>query len=346
MPAFARRFIDLTPAIRAPGSGVGIATRHAFEAIRRLDPSVMGACRIRGGRYHWIHPLERLMGRDATLYHSFEHRMPPLARGKRLLSLHDLWTLRPGNAWQAPEFQKRQAPLLDQAIRRADWITTPSRAVLRQLHELFPETRARSQCVPWGPTLDPEAIRASEGRQHPIERRYFLTVANFEARKNLPFLLTALEGLSGFDWVFAGSLGHGGGTILAEMQDFASRSKIGFHFLHDLTSDGLSELYRHAEAVVLPSLDEGFGLPALEAASLSRPLVLANIEPFREIAIDGALYFDPVHGAEALRAHLLQLLEDPALGRRLGTQSFLRSQLFSWEKSAQAFIDIHRRLEG
>ncbi len=346
MPHFQNRIIDLTPWVRAPGSGVGITAWHSFQAIHRLDPSVQGACRARGGRFHWIHPLERLMGRKATLYHSFEHRMPPLMKGTRLLSIHDLWTLREGNAWQSPEFQKRQAPLLAQAIRRADWITTPSRAVLRQLHERFPDTKIRSQCVPWGPTVSNEAIVAAESMVRPIERPYFLTVANFEARKNLPFLLEALRDLAGFDWVFAGRPGHGSEEVLNQIREFAKTSKVGFHFLQELSPAELVNLYRHCEAVVLPSLDEGFGLPALEAAALGRPLVLSNIEPFREIAIEAALYFDPLHGSEALRAHLLQLLEDPAQGRKLAIQASLRSQLFTWEKTGSSFVEIYRKIAG
>jgi glycosyltransferase involved in cell wall biosynthesis len=346
MPAFQNRIIDLTPWVRAPGSGVGITAWHSFQAIHRLDPSIQGACRARGGRFHWIHPLERLMGRKGTLYHSFEHRMPPLMKGTRLLSIHDLWTLREGNAWQSREFQKRQAPLLEQAIRRADWITTPSRAVLRQLHERFPDTKIRSQCVPWGPTVSTDTIAAAEAMVRPIERPYFLTVANFETRKNLPFLLEALRDLAGFDWVFAGRPGHGSGDTMNQIRAFAAKAKVGFHFLQELSAAELVNLYRHCEGVVLPSLDEGFGLPALEAATLGRPLVLSNIEPFREIAIDAALYFDPVHGADALRGHLLQLLEDSAQGRRLATQASLRAQLFTWEKTGAGFVEIYQRLEA
>jgi glycosyltransferase involved in cell wall biosynthesis len=346
MPPFKNRIIDLTPWVRAPGSGVGITAWHSFQAIHRMDPSVQGACRMRGGRFHWIHPLERLMGRKGTLYHSFEHRMPPLMKGSRLLSIHDLWTLREGNAWQSAEFQKRQAPLLEQAIRRADWITTPSRAVLRQLHERFPETKIRSQVVHWGPTVSREAIKAAETLVRPIERPYFLTVASFEARKNLPFILESIRGMAGFDWVFAGRPGHGSDEVLKQIRDFESSTRVRFHFLQDLSAAELVNLYRHCEAVVLPSLDEGFGLPALEAASLSRPLILSNIEPFREIAIDAALYFDPVHGSEALRGHLLQLLEDPAQGRRLAAQASLRAQLFTWEKTGASFIEIYRKLES
>jgi glycosyltransferase involved in cell wall biosynthesis len=270
--------------------------------------------------------------------------MPPLLGGTRLLSIHDLWTLQPGNEWQAPEFQKRQAPLLEQAIRRAHWITTPSRAVLRQLHERFPETRGRSQCVPWGPTITAEPSSTATHLGRPFERPYFLTVANFEIRKNLPLILESIRGLAGFDWVFAGRPGYGSDSVIQALKDFSATSKIPFHFLQDLSSEELRQLYQHCEAVVLPSKEEGFGLPALEAATLSRPLVLSNIEPFREIAIDAAMYFDPVHGAEALRAHLLQLLENSALARKMAAQSQLRSELFTWQKTAHGFLEIYRKL--
>jgi glycosyltransferase involved in cell wall biosynthesis len=250
--------------------------------------------------------------------------------------------------------------LLVQSIQRAHWITTPSRAVLRQLHERFPETRGRSQSVAWGPTIpdewlhrDPHERGASVGlgaSAHPelqglTTRPYFLTVANIENRKNLLLLPQALEGLSGFDWVFAGRAGYGSSEIMRQLQEFASRSKLRFHFLQELRTEALMQLYQGCVGVVLPSFDEGFGLPALEGASLGRPLILSNIEPFREIALDAALYFDPLHGAEALRAHVLQLLEDSALQRRLAAQAALRSQYFSWERTAKAFLEIYDKME-
>ncbi|MBU6374381.1 MAG: hypothetical protein KGQ59_00135, partial [Bdellovibrionales bacterium] len=89
--------------------------------------------RTRNSQLRWMNPIERLMGKRRQLYHSFEHRMSPLINSTRVLSIHDLWTLRPGNPWQPSNFQTRQAPLMEQAIRRAHWITTPSRSVLREL---------------------------------------------------------------------------------------------------------------------------------------------------------------------------------------------------------------------
>jgi glycosyltransferase involved in cell wall biosynthesis len=344
MPQLASRFIDLTPWIRNPSSGVGLTAWYSYQAMHRMDPELQAISRSRGEKFRWMNPVERMIGRKNALYHSFEHRMPPLGRSVRLLSIHDLWTLEKGNAWQAPEFQERQAPLLEQAIRRAHWITTPSRSVLRQLHERFPQTRGISQCVPWGPILDPQALDDSTTLPRPTERPYFLTVASYETRKNLPFILNAIRGLAGFDWVFAGKPGHGSDAVLHELKNFAAHSQVRFHFLQDLSASGLVNLYRHCEAVVLPSQDEGFGLPALEAAAMGRPLILSNIDPFREIALDAALYFDPIHGAEALRAHLLQILEDKALSRKLATQASLRSQLFSWDKTARSLLDLHRRL--
>ena len=346
MPPFRSRLIDLTPWVRGPGSGVGLTAWHSFHAIHRLEPSVVGASRIRGSMFRWINPIERLMGKRRSLYHSFEHRMPSFINATRVLSIHDLWTLQSGNSWQHPSFQERQAPLLEQAIRRAHWITTPSRAVLRELQERFPETKGRSQCVPWGPTTPLNIQNSDEIHQRPFERPYFLTVANFETRKNLPFILEAIRGLSGFDWVFAGRPGFGAKDVLEKLHSFAASSKIQFHFLQDLPSEKLVALYHHCEAVVLPSFAEGFGLPALEGATLSRPLVLSNIEAFREIAIDSALYFDPIHGSEALRAHLLQLLEDHSLSRKMSAQASLRAQLFTWEKTASQFLSIYGKLES
>lgn len=99
--------------------------------------------------------------------------------------------------------------------------------------------------------------------------------------------------------------------------------------------DGLASLYSGALATVLPSLVEGFGLPAVEAAACGTAVVLSDIPAHRETLGEGALYFPP-RDAGALEALLRALLDEPGLRNRLAARGRDTVARFSWDASAEA----------
>ncbi len=341
--------LDLTPWVRAPHSGIGRTARRTFEAVREaLAPSgieigsVSRTSRIPPHHHHEVRRiglLERGLGSRQTLHHAFEHRLAPLKRSTRLLSIHDLWTLREGNAYQSRKFQQAQAPTLRKAIERADWITTPLPSVLDELHRLFPDTASRSSAIPWASTLDaataPQPISQIDGSGRP----FILTVAVVENRKNLPLLARALAGITGLDWLVLGKVGFGGEECLKQM-----RAEVpGLIHLSDLTEGELVWAYQHAAALVLPSFEEGFGLPVLEAAQFGTPLVLSRIPAFTDITERAspscALFFDSEHG---LREILHEIAGDP--GSPLLPGSLHLAPHYSWQSTASRFIELYREL--
>ncbi len=282
--------------------------------------------------------LERGLGSPGTLHHSFEHRLAPLKRSTKLLSIHDLWTLREGNPYQSRRFQLAQAPILKRAIERADWITTPLPSVLAELHDRFPSTRQRSSSIPWASTLAtqvaPEPIAGLDGL-----RPFVLTVAVVENRKNLATLARALSKNDELDWLLLGKIGFGGEAILEEIRSHFP----GVHHRSDLTEGQLAWAYENAEALVLPSLEEGFGLPVLEAAQFGTPLVLSRIPAFTDITSverrDTALFFDSEQGLSEILRHL---------GDAPGSFSLPDPRLllphYSWQSTASRFIGLYRDL--
>ena len=341
--------IDLTPWVRAPFSGIGRTAGLAFESIQRLGTGQFhGVSRQRSSGIEWLDPSRRLIGWKNRIYHSFEHRLPPVYRSLTVLSLHDLWTLRAGNAWQSPEFQKRQGPILRSAIARADWITVPSESVLRELQELFPETRERSAAVPWGPTL--KLPPQSPSFSHPElvgGKRTLLTVSVIEPRKNLGKIPAALAQVPGVRWCLIGKIGYRGQEILDQLTADCARLGVELVRQEALSDEELIRQLQAAHAVVLPSSEEGFGLPALEGALLGRPLFLSEIGPFREIAGAAAAYFDPAQVEEALPA-LLQELVDASHSEwsalSLAVQERARS--LTWDQTAAKFFRVYSALSS
>ena len=116
-------------------------------------------------------------------------------------------------------------------------------------------------------------------------------------------------------------------------------------FLGGLSDQALVELYASAEAAVVPSLYEGFSLPALEAMACGVPLVASRAGGLPEVTGgDGeAALLVPPGDPEALAAALLTVLSDPDLGRRLGSRGRERAtRCFSWEVTARATVDVYR----
>jgi glycosyltransferase involved in cell wall biosynthesis len=156
-----------------------------------------------------------------------------------------------------------------------------------------------------------------------------------EPRKNLPRLADAFavlrsDGLTD-GLVIAGRLGwlyHG---FLEQLE----RSPVCRHVtLTGYVPGGdLPALYAGAQALVFPSLYEGFGLPVLEAMACGTPVACSDRSSMPEIAGGAALLFDPTR-TEAIVGAVRGLLGDGALQADLRRRGLLRAQEFSWERAA------------
>jgi len=103
--------------------------------------------------------------------------------------------------------------------------------------------------------------------------------------------------------------------------------------------------YSAAAAFVMPSLDEGFGIPITEAMAAGAPVVCADIPVFHEVAGDAGLFAAP-HSVEELAQRLLQAL-DPDVRKDCIHKGRQRAADFSWDKTAAATIAVYRQaIEG
>ena len=105
----------------------------------------------------------------------------------------------------------------------------------------------------------------------------------------------------------------------------------------------LMDLYRHASAVTLPSLHEGFGLPVLEAMALGAPVCCSRIPVLEEIGGNAAWYFDP-HDAQDIARALLDVLRSPNLARELSTRGRQRASRFTWQQTARQTLMAYGRV--
>jgi glycosyltransferase involved in cell wall biosynthesis len=173
-------------------------------------------------------------------------------------------------------------------------------------------------------------------------RPFLLYPANFYPHKNHAVLLGLAEAARGRTdggerLVLVGSpwQGHAGAR-----EEIAARGLGGrILALENLASGQLRQLYRRAEAVVIPSKFEGFCMPALEAAAGGTPVVCAELPAVRELLGDAALYFPP-DDLPALQAALARLRNEPGLRDRLVPAARARAARFTWENSARQTLAL------
>ena len=106
---------------------------------------------------------------------------------------------------------------------------------------------------------------------------------------------------------------------------------------NNVSTDNLFYLYNNAKMLVFPSFYEGFGIPPLEAMHCSCPVIISNIDVFKELYETAALYIDPLDVSQ-LKESILRLLNDSTLREEYINKGIMQSKKYSWEKSSYPLI--------
>ena len=102
-------------------------------------------------------------------------------------------------------------------------------------------------------------------------------------------------------------------------------------------------LYSKSTIFIYPSFYEGFGFPPLEAMAYGLPVVCSNVSSLPEVAGDAALMINPFKPEEITSA-LKMILNDDGLRQTLIKKGFARASFFSWEKTAQEYLQVFREI--
>jgi glycosyltransferase involved in cell wall biosynthesis len=103
----------------------------------------------------------------------------------------------------------------------------------------------------------------------------------------------------------------------------------------------LVHLYNAASAFVLPSLMEGFGLPAIESMACGTPVIVGAVLDAPEFVDDAGILVNPDDIEEMARS-ILRVLTEPGLREQLSVKAIERSKSFSWEKMAGKTVEVYR----
>jgi glycosyltransferase involved in cell wall biosynthesis len=163
-----------------------------------------------------------------------------------------------------------------------------------------------------------------------------LFVGSIEPRKNIRTLLQAwsqVQGRFSRDIVLAIVGAKGSETVFAQRQPIVVPDRT--RLLGYVPDAALPALYSGALAFLYPSMDEGFGLPVIEAMAAGTPVITSSAGAIPEVAGDAALLVDPLSPAE-IAAALATLIESPALQQSMRERGFLRARQFDWNSCATA----------
>jgi len=314
--------------------------RYSAEIVQRLDGQVRQIAPQRGIQGWQGHLWEQLILPSKVQANELLWSIAntgPIALERQVLSLHDVSFL-DHPEWYARAFSLWYRLLLPHLVRRVRAVFTVSSYVKIRILRAGWIAEQRVKIIPGGVTLGCFYPRRKDEIEHirqkfRLPERYFLTVGSLQPRKNLWRLADA----------FQQNYGHKGATALVLAGESRSnfrhislpQSSANIRLCGYVADDDLPRLYSGALALVIPSLEEGFGLPALEAMACGTPVIAARSGALPEIYARAAFLVDPT-SVDEIAGALKEIEGKPDLRKELAGRGFELAHEYTWDRSAQA----------
>jgi glycosyltransferase involved in cell wall biosynthesis len=297
----------------------------------RGGPVPARALRALWHRVSW--PPTELLATDADVLHATNFVLPPSKRARGVVTVHDLAFL------DRPEFlappQRDLPDLVRRSVARAAVVCTPSGAVAQQVTRRLDIPAERIVVTPlgvdpaWSSTGPPSpALRATLG----LPPHYLLFIGAAQPRKGLDVLLDAHASQRDLaPLVLAGPAGWGPTPTAS--------SRV--HTVGYLDEADLRRVVAGAAALALPSRDEGFGLPVLEAMAAGVPVVCSDLPALREVAGGLATLVPP--GDPAALATALASVDGAGHDPVGAAARQAHAARYTWQACAQATVHAYRK---
>lgn len=284
------------------------------------------------------------VARGAAVFCAPHYNIPVFRTGPLVVTIHDLTHL------IFPAYRNRLRTrlyaelMLRLACARAVHVVTPSQYTRQTLIDRLGADPDRVSVVPcavneaFRPKIKREA--GNEVRQYyRIPTPYILFVGSTAPHKNLTTLLTAYQHL------YARRRDMPALVLVLPRKAKPSEEEAKLHQLismpgvrcvHSVADEALASLYSAALMTVVPSFEEGFGLPVIESMACGTPVICSQAASLPEIASDSALYFAP-DSADELASTIEQLLDSDDLQGKLSSKGLIRAAHYSTSRAAAAY---------
>jgi len=275
------------------------------------------------------------------VFHAPDFALAPVRRAKTVVTVHDLtFVVRPECA--EPSLRRYLSTVVPRSVRKADRVLADSQATAGDLVRLYGAPAKRVEVLysaadeRFRPVAEGAAMALLGGLEVP--RPFILTVGTLQPRKNIGRLIDAFHSLDiPHHLLVVGARGWLYDELLAKLNH---PRIVAPEFVSD---EQLVGLYNLADFFVMPSLYEGFGLPALEAMACGTPVASSTAPSLPEVVGDAALMFDPEDTA-AMAEAVRRLATQPTLRQELSAAGLEQAKRFSWERSALQLKAVYESL--
>jgi glycosyltransferase involved in cell wall biosynthesis len=287
------------------------------------------------------------------LMHYINFNAPVFYPHPYVVTFHDTILLRHPElfSWKKRRLSRS---ILPRVAGRARGVFTVTRCVRDEVRDLLGVPEERIHVVPPAPgdifqAVEDPAVLSSIRDRYGLNEPYLLFVGSLEPRKNLERLIRAFDlcrrsAASPYNLVVVGGRGWRFAPVFETVASLSRPESV--RFLDYVPLPDLPAIYTLAEAFAFPSLDEGFGVPPLEAMRCGTPALVSDIPPLREVCGDAALFVDP-GSVVSLARGITRILSDEALRTELKDRGRKKGIEFTWARSARlALAGYERALEG
>ncbi|MBP0444528.1 glycosyltransferase family 4 protein [Roseomonas sp. SSH11] len=352
-----RLTLDITPLLEDEWTGISVFTRRLAQALERsgrveLDYGIrmtrIAAPEVRETIRHGSGSFlrGRINGRPSDAFEPIDSSLPllypsvkenfGLAR-REASTIHDISTLVMPETHDQANVAYHLEPLRDQ-ITSDEVVFCVSEATRAALSDTFPwvapKTRLLMQYADW-----PEHFPLLDRNQPTVELgRYAVVIGTIEPRKNLDLLLRALEHpsviASDLTFIVIGRRGWLADQALARLRPQAQQKVKFTGFVSEFVK---YRLLKAAEFLILTSVYEGFGIPAVEAMSLGKPVLASLTSSFPEVIGDGGVFFDPFSVDEFAAG--LKEISDPRRIAELAPLALQQAASFTPDRMAAPVLE-------
>ncbi len=193
---------------------------------------------------------------------------------------------------------------------------------------------------------DPAKIKKSL-KKYRLDEPYIIYIGTIQPRKNLIRLFEAVSRIDGLNLVVVGkSSGEGRqGWKYEEILD--SPAKLGIKervvFIGFVPTEDLPYLISGSEALIQPSLWEGFGIPVLEAMACGTPVIVSNVSSFPEVVEGAGILIDP-YSLDQIEQAIRTITSDKKLRQKYSRLGLERAKQFSWDKMVETVLKAFERI--
>jgi len=348
--ALVPELIRLAPEVRfrvycSPGGREYLGAEEWAGEVELITPPLIGRRGLKA--LGELTVLGAIAGRQVDLLHSVAMTAPLRTRAVSVVTLADVtWIVAPdpGEAATVRVWRLVVPPV----ARRADRVIALSQAGAEHIVEHLRVQRERIDVVPLAsgvsPLATPTAAEELRLRLGLGEGPVILSVSAKKVHKNLERLVRAMalvvERHPDAVLVLPGNPTE----HERELRELAQRLGIAANVAFPAYVDApdLEGLYALARCFVFASVNEGFGIPILEAMRRGVPVACSRASALPEVAGEAARYFDP-HDVQDIAGALIELLSDRQLAARLVALGFKREELFTWRATAEGTLESYAR---